>query len=194
MKYLIFLLSLAFILTDVKKEPVVSDIFKNIKVRIYKCIEKSEEASSKLKELASKNLESDDSHILSLKSLDLSNEDKQVVKTCRKNAFKRGSRPNNNGIFPIGIENVQFKHRIPIKESKPIRKLSMVGQIKRFGAFNIGGIFPCIENAQPAIKIIRDSINLIRSMDYTSAIINIYDNFSTISQGISYCVNTIFPA
>jgi len=194
MKSLIFLISLAFIFADVKKESVVSDIFKGIKTRIFKCIEKSEEASSKLKELATKNLESDDAHILSLKSLDLSDEDKQVVKTCRKNAFKRGSPPNNNGIFPIGVENAQFKHKIPIKESKPIRKLSMLGQIKRFGAFNIGGIFPCIENAQPAIKIIRDSINLIRSMDYTSAIINIYDNFSTISQGISYCVNTIFPA
>ena len=168
MKSLIFLLSLAFILADVKKEPIVSDIFKSIKTRILKCIEKSEEASSKLKELATKKLESDDAHILSLKSLNLSDEDKQVVKTCRKNAFKRGSPPNHNGIFPIGVENAQFKH----KESKPIRKLSMIGQIKRFGAFNIGGIFPCIENAQPAIKIIRDSINLIRSMKFYNFVFN----------------------
>ncbi len=194
MKSLIFLLSLAFILADVKKKPEISDIFKVFKKRIFKCIEKSEEASSKLKEIATKNLESGDALILSLKSLDLSDTDKQVVKTCRKNSFKRGSSPNTKGIFPIGIENAQFKHKANVKESKPIRKLSMLGQIKRFGAFNIGGIFPCIENAQPTIKIIRDSINLIRSRDYTSAVINIYDNFSTISQGISYCVNTIFPA
>ena len=193
MKSLIFLLSLAFILADVKKDPVISDIFKGIKTRIFTCIEKSEEASSKLKELAKTNLESDDAHFLSLKSIDLSDEDKQVLKTCRKNAFKRGSRPNNNGIFPIGIENAQFKQKV-YKESKPIRKLSMFGQIKRFGAFNVGGIFPCIENAQPTIKIIRDSVNLIRSMDYTSAVINIYDNFSTISQGLSFCINSIFPA
>ena len=39
----------------------------------------------------------------------------------------------------------------------------MISQIGKLGAFNIGGIFTYIENAQPAIKFIRDSINLIRS-------------------------------
>ena len=70
----------------------------------------------------------------------------------------------------------------------------MLDEVGRLGVFNIGGIFPCIENAQPAINVIRDTVNLFRSKDYTGAIINIYDNLSTITEGLTFCFNSIFPS
>ena len=70
----------------------------------------------------------------------------------------------------------------------------MMSQIIRLGGFNIAGIFDCIENGQPAIKIVRDSIYFLKSMDYTTAVINIYDNVSVISSAVSYCFSAIFPS
>ena len=70
----------------------------------------------------------------------------------------------------------------------------MIDQLPKFGAFNIKGIFTCIEEAQPAIKVLRDSANLWKSKDFTSAVINIYDNFKTLSDGVTVCINAIFPA
>ena len=74
-----------------------------------------------------------------------------------------------------------------------LRKLSSEHIFGRLEAFNIGGIFPCLENAQPAIVKIRNTDNLFKSRDYTDSVINIYDNFSAISQGLTYCINSIFP-
>ena len=81
-----------------------------------------------------------------------------------------------------------FLKKYPIN----LRKLSIINDI-RIGPINIGGIFPCIENAQPAIKVIRDTVNLFRNKDYTGAVINIYDNISSISEGLNYCINSILP-
>ena len=197
MKSFILVLSLLSItICDTTTDPksVISDIYKGLKKKINKCIVNSNEVSAELKELATKNLNSGDSQFQSFLSLHLTEADRKVLRFCKKEAFRKKTGKENSEITPIGIENaLHSKTRIP-KQARQIRKLSAIEQVKRLGAFNIGGIFPCIENAQPAIKVIRDSINLIRNMDYTSAIINIYDNFKIISEGLSFCINSILPA
>ena len=64
--------------------------------------------------------------------------------------------------------------------------------LPNLSSFNILGIFTCIEYTQPDIKLIRGAINMIKSMDYTSAVISVYDNFSTIGDAFSFCYNAIF--
>ena len=197
MKYIFIFCLITYILCTTKRErPVgVADIYKGIKTKIYQCILDNKEASSQLKELANKNLNSEESQPLMFHTLQLTLEERLVIKNCKKEAFKKRMSKGAIGITPIGIDQaVHSVHSKKLfeKKSGPIRKLSITDG--RLGAFNIGGIFPCLENAQPAIKVIRDSINLIRNKDYTGAIVNLYDNFSDVSQGLTYCINSIFPS
>ena len=179
------------------KKPIpaeIVDIYKGIKTKIYKCVLNSDKSSSALKELANKNLNLEESKPLNFHSIDLTGEDKQIIRDCKREAFiKRSSFKGIGSITPFGIDNAVHKKRFPKPFIKRFRKLSSDNEFGRLGAFNIGGIFPCLENAQPAIIVIRDTINMFKSRDYTGAIINIYDNISVIGQGLTYCINSILP-
>ena len=195
MKYILFLFLIVYTLCTSRRQfpGQIADIYKGIKSKINKCITTSEKASSALKELATNNLNSEEAHSLNFHSIELTQDDREVIKECKREAFRnRIIRGGHGSIFPIGIDQAVHKKKL-FQKPQELRKLSVLSQVGRLGAFNIGGIFPCIENAQPAIKVIRDSINLLRSMDYTGAIINLYDNFSAVSQGLSYCINSLFP-
>ncbi len=195
MKYVLFLFLIAYSLCSSRRQRPgqIADIYKGIKSKIYKCVSDSEKASAALKELATKNLNSGESQTLNFHSIELTKEDREVIRNCKKEAFKnRISRGKKGSVIPIGIENAVHKKKI-VEKPEPVRKLYELNQMGKLGAINIGGIFSCLENAQPAIKVIRDTINLIKSMDYTGALINLYDNFSAVSEGLGYCFNSIFP-
>ena len=195
MKYIILFALIVCALSTTKKEPPaqVADIYKGIKSKIYKCVADSEKASAALKELANKNLNLEESQPLNFHSIELTNDDRHVIRECKRQAFiKRISRGIDHGaVTPIAVENAVHSKKFVKSQARKIRKLSETGAL---GAFSINGIFSCIENAQPGIKVIRDTVNLIKSMDYTGALLNVYDNFSAISEGLSYCFNSIFPS
>ena len=193
MKYIFLLFLISYTLCTTKKGPpaTIADIYKGIKKRIYQCVLKSEEASVKLKELANKNLNSEESQ-LSLHSIELTSEDRQVLKNCKKDAFKKKNSPNG-AVTAIGLDQAVHSRKYILRESRPnIRKLSIINYLG-LRAIDIGGIFPCLENAQPAIKVIRDTINLFRSQDFTGAIVYLYDNLHDITDAINFCINAIFP-
>ena len=197
MKSTIFFFALiSYILCDSTKNPRVqiSDIYKTIKTKIYKCILDTEGVSAQLKEFTTQNLNSNEIQSINFESIGLSLEDHHIIRECKKQAFRKKNDNKNSGVISLDVGNAVHRRKFIFRDSRKLRQLSMISQIGRLGAFNIGGIFTCIENAQPAIKVIRDSINLIKSMDYTSAIINIYDNLSDISNGLSFCFNAIFPS
>ena len=200
MKYILLLFLITYALSSTRKEKPaqVSDIYKGIKTKIYKCVANSEKASTALKELANKNLNSQDSLPLLFHSIELTDEDRHIIRDCKREAFiKRISKGGDNQVTPISLDQAVHSKKFAVnkvKKVKKLRKLSMLNEVRRLGAFNIGGIFPCIENAQPAINVIRDTVNLFRSKDYTGAIINIYDNLSTITEGLTFCFNSIFPS
>ena len=171
----------------------IVDIYKGIKAKIYKCVLNSDKASSVLKELANKNMNFEESKPLNFHSIDLTGEDRQIIRDCKREAFiKKATFRGIVSVTSFGIDNAVHRKKFP-KPIKRFRKLSSVNEFGRLGAFNIRGIFPCLENAQPVIIVIKDTINLFKSRDYTGAIINIYDNFSAISQELTYCINSIFP-
>ena len=145
--------------------------------------------------MAQKNLESKENLPLHFNSIDLTQEDREVIRKCRRDAFRATTRRPNNNVTPISLENVVHKKRINLVKNNfnQIRKLSMIDEVKKLTAFNISGIFTCIEEAQPAIKVIRNSVILWRNMDYTSSIINVYDHFQNITDGLTVCINAIFP-
>ena len=194
MKYIFLLFLISYTLCTTRKGPPaeIADIYKGIKTRIYQCVLNSEQASAKLKELANKNLNSEESQ-LSFHSVELTIEDRQVLRNCRKEAFRKKN-TYSGGVTAIGVEQAVHSKKFVVRESRPrtIRKLSIINYLG-LGAIDIGGIFPCLENAQPAIKVIRDTINLFRSQDFTGAIVYLYDNFHDVAEGLTYCINTIFP-
>ena len=198
MKYIFLLLLIAYTLCTTKREKPaqVADIYKGIKTKIYKCVANSEKASISLKELATKNLNTEESLPLGFHSIELTEEDRHIIRDCKRDAFIKRVSKGSNQVTPISLDQAVHSKKFVVsetKKSKNIRKLSMLNEIGRLGAFDINGIFPCFENAQPAINVIRDTVNLFRSKDYTGAIINIYDNFSTIAEGLTFCFNSIFP-
>ena len=198
MKYIFLFLLITYTLCTTRKEKPaqVADIYKGIKTKIYKCVSNSEKASTALKELATKNLNSQDSLPLLFHSIELTDEDRHIIRDCKRDAFVKRVSKGENQVTPIGLDQAVHSKKFvvnEVKKAKNLRKLTMLNEVGRLGAFNIGGIFPCLENAQPAITVIRDSVNLIKSKDYTGALINIYDNLSTITEGLTFCFNSIFP-
>ena len=195
MKYIFLLFLISYTLCTTRKGPPaeIADIYKGFKTLIYKCILNSEKASAKLKELANNNLNSEESQ-LSFHSIDLTSEDRQVLRNCRKEAFRKKNTNGEGGVTAIGVEQAVHSKKYVVRESRPgaIRQLSIINSLG-LGAINIAGIFPCLENAQPAIKVIRDTINLFKSQDFTGAIVYLYDNFHDVAEGLTYCINTIFP-
>ena len=198
MKYLFLLILITYTLCTTRREKPgqVADIYKGIKTKIYKCVANSEKASTALKELATKNLNAEESLPLSFHSIELTEDDRHIIRDCKREAFIKRVSKGSNQVTPIGLDQAVHSKKFvvtKVKKSKNHRKLTMLNEIGKFGAFDIKGIFPCIENAQPAINVIRDTVNLFRSKDYTGAIINIYDNFHAIAEGLTFCFNSIFP-
>ena len=190
----LFILSLSE--TKVTKPLKIGDVFSGVKKKIFECVSNSAEASTNLKNLAKKNLESTENLSLNFKSIELTQEDREVIRKCKREAFRATTRRPDNEVIPISLQNIVHKKKFPLIKETPtkLRNLGMIDQLPKFGAFNIKGIFTCIEEAQPAIKVLRDSANLWKSKDFTSAVINIYDNFKTLSDGVTVCINAIFPA
>ena len=182
--------------TKVTKPLKIGDVFSGVKKKIFECVSNSADASTNLKNLAKKNLESTENLSLNFKSIELTQEDREVIRKCKRDAFKAQTRRPNNSVIPISLQNAVHKRKYPLikANTNKLRNLGMIDQLPKFGAFNIKGIFTCIEEAQPAIKVLRDSANLWKSKDFTSAVINIYDNFKTITDGVTVCINSIFPA
>ena len=190
----LFILSLSE--TKVTKPLKIGDVFSGVKKKIFECVSNSADASTNLKNLAKKNLESTENLSLNFKTIDLTQEDREVIRKCKREAFRATTRRPDNEVIPISLQNFVHKKKFPLIKETPnkLRNLGMIDQLPKFGAFNIKGIFTCIEEAQPAIKVLRDSANLWKSKDFTSAVINIYDNFKTLSDGVTVCINAIFPA
>ena len=198
MKSLFILFSLfALSLSNTKVAPPMKlvDIFSGIKEKINQCISTSTEVSESLKQLAQKNLEAKDNLPLNFNTIDLTNQDREIIRKCRRDAFRATTRRPNNQVTPISLENLVHKKKFNLIKNNfnQPRKLGIVSDIQRFTAFNISGIFTCIEEAQPAIKALRNTVNLWRNKDYTSSVINVYDNFKTIVDGFTVCINAIFP-
>ncbi len=197
MKTLILISLFIFCLPETKVVPPlqIADIFSSVKKQIYECISSSSEASQILKQQAKQNLESHSNLPLNFHNIELTQEDRDVIRKCKRDAFRATTRKPDNNVTPISLENAVHKKISLVKGSilKP-RKLGMLDTVQRLGAFSIKGIFTCLEEAQPGIKVLRDSVNLWRSRDFTGAVINIYDNFQPLADGITVCINSIFPA
>ena len=198
MKALILISLFVFCLQETKVVPPlpIADIFSGVKKQIYECVSSSSEASQKLKQQAKQNLESNSNLPLNFHNIELTQEDREVIRKCKRDAFRATTRKPDNNVTPISLENIVHKKKISVVKGsilKP-RKLGMLDTFQRLGAFSIKGIFTCLEEAQPGIKVLRDSVNLWRSRDFTGAVINIYDNFQPLADGITVCINSIFPA
>ena len=95
MKYIIFLISLiglSLCTTKMEAPGVVADIYKGLKSKIYKCVSESEGISAQLKELSTKNLNADESLPLSFHTIELTKDDRKVIRTCKKEAFMQSNR------------------------------------------------------------------------------------------------------
>ena len=198
MKALILISLFVFCLQETKVVPPlpIADIFSGVKKQIYECISSSSEASQKLKQQAKQNLESNSNLPLNFHNIELTQEDREVIRKCKRDAFRATTRKPDNNVTPISLENIVHKKKISVVKGsilKP-RKLGMLDGVKRLGAFNVKGIFTCLEQAQPGIKVLRDTVNLWKSRDFTGAVINIYDNFQPLADGITVCINSIFPS
>ena len=198
MKALILISLFVFCLQETKVVPPlpIADIFSGVKKQIYECVSSSSEASQKLKQQAKQNLESNSNLPLNFHNIELTQEDREVIRKCKRDAFRATTRKPDNNVTPISLENIVHKKKISVVKGsilKP-RKLGMLDGVKRLGAFNVKGIFTCLEQAQPGIKVLRDTVNLWKSRDFTGAVINIYDNFQPLAYGITVCINSIFPS
>ena len=93
MKYIFLLCLIAYTLCTSKMEKPgeVADIYKGLKSKIYKCVAESENISAGLKELATKNLNSDENLPLAFHYNDLTRDDKIAIRNCKKAAFKKSS-------------------------------------------------------------------------------------------------------
>ena len=198
MKALILISLFVFCLQETKVVPPlpIADIFSGVKKQIYECVSSSSEASQKLKQQAKQNLESNSNLPLNFHNNELTQEDREVIRKCKRDAFRATTRKPDNNVTPISLENIVHKKKISVVKGSILkqRKLGMLDGVKRLGAFNVKGIFTCLEQAQPGIKVLRDTVNLWKSRDFTGAVINIYDNFQPLADGITVCINSIFPS
>ena len=136
MKPIIFLSLLVLCLSAPKKTKEsknASDIFANIKKAIYQCVSSSEEASKQLKELVNKNLHSNENLPLNFHSIELTQEDREIIRKCKRDAFKAPTRKPDNNVTPISLENIVHKRKkitlVKGQIRKP-RKLELMKKIR----------------------------------------------------------------
>ena len=92
MKYILFfiiLIGLSLCTTKREAPGVVADIYKGLKSKIYKCVFESESISSQLKELATNNLKADENLPLAFHTIELTKNDRTVIRNCKKEAFRK---------------------------------------------------------------------------------------------------------
>ena len=91
MKYIFLFCLIAYSLCTSKmdKPGEIADLYKGLKAKIYKCVAESGNISARLKELANKNLNCDETKPLMFLSIELTREDKIVIRNCKKEAFKK---------------------------------------------------------------------------------------------------------
>ena len=135
MKSILFLSLLILCLSSKKNIPPSqhsSDIFGKIKKSIHQCISTSEEASTTLKELVKKSLASEENLPLNFNTIELTQEDREVIRRCRREAFKMPIRNRDENVTPISFENIPHKKKVTLvkgKIKKP-RKLDLIKKIK----------------------------------------------------------------
>ena len=136
MKPIIFLSLIVLCLSApkaTKESKNASDIFANIKKSIYQCVSSSEEASTKLKELVNKNLQSNENLPLNFNSIELTQEDREVIRKCKRDAFKAPTRKPDSNVTPISLENIVHKRKkvtlVKGQIRKP-RKLELLNKIR----------------------------------------------------------------
>ena len=90
MKYIIFAFLFVYTLCTTKQEAPtkVADIYKGLKSKIYKCILESNTISNELKELATKNQNSDEDQPLMFQSIQLTREDRIAIRDCKRAAIR----------------------------------------------------------------------------------------------------------
>lgn len=179
--------------------------------KLLQCLIKKEGISDKLKNHLTQMSTEKNEYRLHFKEIEtvLTGKDKVAIADCMREISKIdsqltrtiNSQSNYSGekLFKgrMKVGPSLTYNRSPISNGKNLgyrrsgRKLEMLPSL---GKFKLAGVFECLEYAQDAIKIIRGAVNMIRSMDYTSAIISIYDNLSMIGDALSYCFNAILPS
>ena len=175
MSKIILAFAIITLVTCTSRMPKTPESFKAIREKINECV---------LKNSTTVNLTKYVKEPGSVQRKDLSADERKILRNCAKQVISK----KQTSTYTVLPRKEPDNRSINI--SNQPRKLSM---LSGFSSFNILGIFTCIENNQPAIKLIRGAINMLKSMDYTSAVISIYDNFSTIGEAFSSCYNAIFP-
>ena len=116
MKYVIFLLFLiSFVLTE-PNGPVIpsEETFSDIKKSILECIIKDVNASTELKNYANQNLNNGLKERLSFSSFRENENDRNIIKQCRRQAFLFGSKDRLKPLHAFPKE-----YFIPKKINKP---------------------------------------------------------------------------
>ncbi len=192
---------------------------KHRREKLIKCIIESEGVSDFLKTHLENQIKKKEKESLNLRGITLELSDKKIVGDCIRKNLRNESKLtrtiNTNNKAEIKDSILADRGRLspmlisldPIPKSRlvPKEKINTIYRRGRFpnrrlemlpslGKFKLAGIFECLEYAQDAIKIIRGAVNMIRSMDYTSAVISIYDNLNMIGDALSYCFNAILPS
>ena len=142
MKYIFlhFLIVYTLCTTRREKPTEAADIYKGIKTKIYKCVLNSEKISTALKELAIKNLNREESLPLGFHSIELTDEDRHIIRDCKRDAFIKRVSKGSNQVTPISLDQTVHSKKFIVseaKKSKKLRKLTMLKEVGRLGAFNI---------------------------------------------------------
>ena len=103
----LFILSLSN--TKVTIPEKISDIFYGVKQKIYECVSTSSEASETLKQYAKKQLEENSHLSFNFNSIELTQEDREVIRKCKRDSFRTNTRRPDTKVTPISLENVVFK-------------------------------------------------------------------------------------
>ena len=89
--FFICLFSLSICTSKMDTPGQVADIYKGLKSKIYKCVSESEGISSQLKDLCIKNINADESLPLGFHTIELTKEDRKVIRACKKEAFRKSN-------------------------------------------------------------------------------------------------------
>ena len=90
MRYFIILFLFVYAICTSKMEAPsqVADIYKGLKSKIYKCVLESDKISAELKELATKNTNTDESQPLMFHTIKLTIDDRIAIRDCKKAALR----------------------------------------------------------------------------------------------------------
>ena len=109
-----------------------SDVFAKIKKDIYQCISTSEEASKTLRDFAKTNLNSEGNLPLNFNTIELTQTDREVIKQCKRDAFKSPVRKPDSYVTPISLENIVHRKKVSLVKGmvKKPKKMELLNKIK----------------------------------------------------------------